>query len=147
MQTFQKPQTTMSRPGVTPAFIPQRAYTIQLKIRPPTTTSMSPSRSADSPTLQRHSKLSTATTTTHCCLAALNPRKSKRPGPLITPASSSSPPAQPSSSSKTAPSSSFAATYARAMALGLTTSSTRACVASSHTSVRYTATRCPRRPS
>lgn len=137
----------MFRPGETPAFAPPHMPSIQPKLKPLTTTPMRASRSADSPIFLHHPKLSTAIATIHCW--SLNPslRRSKRPGPPITPASSSLPSAQPSSSLKTAPSSSSAAIYARATALGPTISSTRACVASSHTSVRSTTIGHPRRTS
>jgi hypothetical protein len=137
----------MFRPGATSAFAPPRTYSRKLKIKPPATISMRLSRSTDVPIFQSYPKLPTATATTHRRPRAPNPPKSKRPGLLITPVSSSSPSAQPSSSSKTAPSSSYVATFAKAMALGLTTSSTRAFVASSHTSARSTATRHLRRTS
>ena len=128
----------MFRPGETPAFAPTQMPSIRPKLRPLTTTPIRASRSADSSIPHHHTKLSTAIATIHCWSLAPSLRRSKRPGPPITPASSSLPSAQPSSSSKTAPSSSSAAIDARATALGPTTSSTRACVASSHTFVRFT---------
>lgn len=137
----------MFRPGVTPAFASPQMPSIPLTLQPLKTTPMRTSRSADFPIPKHHPKLSTAIATIHCRSLTPSLRRSKRPGPPITPASSSLPSAQPSSSSKTAPLLSSAATYATAMAPGPTTSSTKACVAFSHTSVRYTTIGHPRRTS
>ena len=117
----------------------------QLKLKHPTATPMQIFQSVYPPILQRRSKLPRAKTTTHCCPKTPNLRKTRRPGPATRLASSILPSARPSSNSQMAHLSSSAVIFARATALGPTTSSTVVCVASSHTSVRSTMSNCPQR--
>ena len=130
-----------------PVFAPLQTQSNQLSVKSLAAASMRTPQSVDYLIRRHHPRLPTITAATHHRPVALSLRKSKRLGRVTTLASSSLLSAQPSSSSKTAPSSSYAAISARATALGPTTSSTKACVASSHTSVRSTMSKRPLRVS